>query len=113
MFHDYDSCTQMLDSFFNKLNVQQYESLSYVIKCILVLFHGPSQFERGFSFNKALMNDNMQEKYVISIRLVKDCMQTYQLETHQVKFTKDLKTIMLSWKKKRHNKDNDRQERED
>ena len=39
MFHDYDGCTQRLDSFFfNKLNAQQYESLSNVIKCILVFF---------------------------------------------------------------------------
>ena len=92
MFHSYDSCTQRLDSFFfNKLNVQQYESLSHVIKCILVLFHGQSQVELGFSVNKALMNDNMQEKTVIARRSVKDYMQTYQLEPHQVKNTKDLK----------------------
>ena len=73
------------------MNVQQYESLSYVIKCILVLFHGPSQVERGFSFNKALMNDKMQEKYVIARRSVKDYIQTYQLEPHKVKIKKDLK----------------------
>ena len=71
------------------MNVQQYESLSHVIKCILVLFHGQSQVERGFSVNKALMNDNMQEKTVIARCSVKDYMQTYKLEPHEVEITKD------------------------
>ena len=59
MFNSYDSCTQKLHNFFfKKINVQQYKAVSHVIKCILVLFHGQSQVERGFSVNKAVMNDN-------------------------------------------------------
>ena len=81
--------------FFNKLNVQQYESLSLVIKCILVLFHGQIQSEQGFSVNKAVMNDNMQEKTVIARRSVKAYMQTYKLEPPEVKITKDLKNSVL------------------
>ena len=77
--------------FFNKLNVQQYESLSHVIKCILVHFYGQSQVEQGFNFNKALMNDNIQEKSVIARCSVKNYMQTYQLEPHKVKITKYIK----------------------
>ena len=77
------------------MNVQQYESLSQVIKCVLVLFHGQSQVERGFSLNKALMNDNMQEKTVVSRRLVKDFMQTHNLKPFDVKITKELKNSVL------------------
>ena len=96
MFNSYDSCTQRLDSFFfNKLNVQQYESLSHVIKCILVSFHGQSQIERGVNINKTLMNDNMQEKTVIARRSVKDYMQTYKLEPLEVKITNDLKNSVF------------------
>ena len=96
MFNSYDSYTQRLDSFFfNKLNVQQYESLSQVIKCILVLFHSQGQVERGFSLNKALMNDNMKEKTVVSRRLVKDFMQTHNLKPFDVKITKELKNSVL------------------
>ena len=96
VFSNFDSCTERLDSFFfNNLNVQQYESLSQVIKCVLVLFHGQSQVERGFSLNKALMNDNMQEKTVVSRRLVKDFMQTHNLKPFDVKITKELKNSVL------------------
>ena len=96
VFSNFDSCTERLDSFFfNNLNVQQYESLSQVIKCVLVLFHGQSQVERGFSLNKALMNDNMKEKTVVSRRLVKDFMQTHNLKPFDVKITKELKNSVL------------------
>ena len=95
MFNSYDSCTQRLDSFFNKLNVQQYESLSHFIKCILVLFNGQSQVERSFSVNKALMNGNVQEKTVINKRSVKDFMPTHKLKPYEVKITKDLKSSVL------------------
>ena len=45
----------------------------------LILFHGKNQVERGFSVNKALMNDNMQEKKtVISRRSVNDFMQSHK-----------------------------------
>ena len=104
------------------MNVEQYESLSQVIKCILVLFNGQSQVEQGFSVNKALMNDNMQEKTVINRRSVKDFLQTNKLKPYEVKITKDLKNAVLfarehyrAWleKKKRDDIDLERQERED
>ena len=82
--------------------VQQYESLLHVTKCILVLFHDQSQ---GFSVNKALMNDNMQEKTVINRRSVKKFMQSHKLKSYG-----DLKKSVLfprehccAWlEKKRH-----------
>ena len=78
MFNDYDSSTQRLDNFFFQ-KVQQYNSLSHVIMCIIVLFHGQSQVQQNFSNNHALMNDNMQEKSIVARRSVKDYMQAYQL----------------------------------
>ena len=123
MFNKYNSCTQRLDSFFfNELNVQQYDSLSLVIKAILVLFHGQSQVERGFSVNKALMNDNMQEKTILARRSVKAYLETNKLEPHEVKITKDLKNSVLfarehyrAWleEKKREDIVNKRQEKEE
>ena len=74
--------------FLDKLNVQQCESLSHVIKCISVHFYGQSQVERGYSTNKALMNNNMQEKTVINRRSVKDFMQTYKLKPYEVEINK-------------------------
>ena len=68
------------------------------------------------------MNDKMQEKTVIARRSVKDYMQTYKLEPHEVKITKDLKNSVLfaqehyrAWleEEKRDDIIKDRQERED
>ena len=50
-----------------------------------------SWIERGFSVNKALINDNMQEKTVVSRRSVKDFMQTHNLKPFDVKIAKELK----------------------
>ena len=68
--------------------MQQYDSLSHVIKFIIVFFD-QSQVERGFSVNKALINDNMREKSIVARCFIKDQMQAYQLESHQVKIMKD------------------------
>ena len=77
MFKKFDSSSQRLDSFFfNNLNVQKYESLSIVIKCVLLLFHSQSEVERGFSSNKNLLNDNMEEKTLVARCCIKDHMQT-------------------------------------
>ena len=58
-------------------------------------FSWPSQVERGFSVNKALMNDNMQEKTVVSRRSAKDFMQTHNLKPFDVKITRVKETSFV------------------
>ena len=56
MCHDYDiDCIHILGNFFYKLNVQQYEYLSHVIKCILVFFMGKVKLNEELVF--CLIND--------------------------------------------------------
>ena len=43
-----------------------------VCKVILVLSHGQSFTERGFSINKEVVDDNMKQKSLISQRIVYD-----------------------------------------
>ena len=75
-----------------------YKNLTHfscVIKYILNLFHGLSQFEGGVSFNKALMNNNMQKKTLFSRCLVRDFMQTHKLKAYEVKITIDFQNSVL------------------
>ena len=51
-------------------------------------FHCQSQVEGGYSVNKALMNDKMQEKTVINRRSVIDLMQTHKLKPYEVETNK-------------------------
>ena len=60
MFNDYDSSTQRLDSFF--FQKVECAAVWFSFSCHQVYYQSfswPSQVERGFSINKALMNDNM------------------------------------------------------
>ena len=60
LFNDYDSSTQRLDSFF--FQKVECAAVWFSFSCHQVYYQSfswPSQVERGFSINKALMNDNM------------------------------------------------------
>ena len=56
-------------------------------------FMAKVKLKRGFSINKAFMNDNMQEKSIVARCSVKDYMLAYQLKPHPVKITKDFKKV--------------------
>lgn len=38
--------------------------------CLIVLSHGESSIERGFTINKEVLQDNLQEKYLVPQRLI-------------------------------------------
>ena len=51
---------------------KKYENLWYVCKIVMILLHGQSSIERGFSINKEILDNNLQEKLLISQRLIYD-----------------------------------------
>ena len=53
----------------------QYAALWDTIKMLLILSHGQSGVERGFSQNKDIMGTNMQHETLVSYRLVYDGLQ--------------------------------------
>ena len=52
------------------------KELCTVCKVIFLLSHGKSFTKRGFSINKDVLDDNMQEKSLISQRIVYDTIQS-------------------------------------
>ena len=45
---------------------KKYENLCYVCKIVMILSHGQSSIERGFSINKEILDNNLLEKSLIS-----------------------------------------------
>ena len=73
-FKDHDPNNDRLDSFLYRHMGQKrsYQSLWKVVADLLILSHGQASVERGFSVNKQLEVENLQERSLISQRLVQD-----------------------------------------
>ena len=90
-----------LDKFyFETLHVEnKYPDLANFLKLVFSLSHGQAPIERGFSHNKGVLETNMQEKTIVSKRIIKDCLTTQHLAAHQVVITLGLmKFVNLSKK---------------
>lgn len=83
---------QPLDTFFYNILGQEskYSSLWMVIKMALVLSHGQSEIERGFSVNKDILSDNMQESTIIAYRHVYDGIRKLSCKAHDLPITKEM-----------------------
>ncbi|PIK52262.1 Asparagine--tRNA ligase, cytoplasmic [Apostichopus japonicus] len=74
-FREFDTCKDRLDCFlFGQMaGKDEYRALwGYVVVKLLLLSHGQATVERGFSFNKQIEVENLQERSFISQRLVQD-----------------------------------------
>ena len=59
--------------------------------------HGQASVERGFSVNKSILQYNMEEKSLVSQRLIYDHMKSKGLTTENISLSKDfLKSIKAS-----------------
>ena len=66
-FAEFDESSCRLDEFyFEKIGIQKYGELSFVIGLILTLSHGQASVERGFSINNAILEINMLPETVAS-----------------------------------------------
>ena len=78
------------------VNESQFKDLWHICKIIFILSHGQSSVERGFSVNKEVLQDNLQETSLISQRLVYDTLQSNNTKPQKFVITKDLrKSSML------------------
>lgn len=66
--------SERLDFFYSSLMDQNtnYQNLFIFVKNVLIMSHGNATVESGFSINKAMLIENMQEKSVIALRTVYD-----------------------------------------
>ena len=59
-------------------------------KLMFTLGHGQADVERGFSINKTTTKTNQSEMSLISRRLIKDHMNSHNLQPHTVPATKEI-----------------------
>lgn len=84
------SSSQRLDKFFYDLlaGKQKYSVLWKVVRMVLILSHGQSDVERGFSVNKDILACNMGEDTVFAFRTVHDGVKHMGCKVHEVPVTK-------------------------
>lgn len=72
-FKDYENNERLDTSYSTKLKSEtKFKDLYSVIQLILIFSHGNAFVESGFSINKQLLVENLQEKSIIAQRLVYD-----------------------------------------
>ena len=79
---------RLVHFYFNTLDVgKEHPLLANFLIIIFCLSHGQAPVERGFSHNKNALQTNLQEKSLISKRLIKDFLVSNQLQPHEVPLT--------------------------
>jgi hypothetical protein len=83
------STEQRLDTFYYRLIGEKEETgvLWEVVKMMMLLSHGQADIERGFSVNKAVASDNMDESTIVAFRRAYDGMQDVECEVHDIPIT--------------------------
>ena len=65
-FEEFKGESDRLDNFFfQKVNIQNYKTLSFVVKLVLNLSHGQASVEKQFSVNNQGLDNNMQLMSVV------------------------------------------------
>ena len=91
-FQNFQKAKMRLDEFYNGHigKCPAYADIWEVCKMILTLSHGQSAVERGFSVNKEVLQDNMQEKSLVAQRVIYDSLYSAELKVHQIKICKEM-----------------------
>ena len=103
-FLSFDMRKQRVDVFLHDyLSINpQYKEIWSICKLILILQHGQSFTERGFSVNKEITDVNMQEVTLISQQLVYDHLLQSEKEVWEFPTTPELREgCKLAYQKKR------------
>ena len=72
VFLTYEPRKERLDVFLGKYVRPEFENFWHICKVVFVFSHGQSFGECGFSVNWLTYDDNMQEKSIVSQRLIDD-----------------------------------------
>ena len=77
-FRDYQIDENRSDQFFVRYfeSCSRFATLIVIVKLVMVLSHGQSAVEHGFSTNKSLLIENLSEKSLINQRIVVDYMKS-------------------------------------
>ena len=72
VFLTYDPRKERLDVFPENYVRSEFENFCHICKAVFVFSHGQSFVERGFLVNKLIIDYNIQEKSMVSQRLIYD-----------------------------------------
>ena len=80
-----------LDAFyFDEMSFKMPAQLTSILKLVLIFSHGQSSVERGFNVNKDVVKVNLQEKSVISRKMIIDHMQKNNVSPSTIEITRKL-----------------------
>ena len=87
---DESSCC-LHEFYFEKIGIQTYSELSFVLRLILTLSHRQASVEIGFSINNAILETNMLPETFVSKQIVRDHMIAKGLQPHTIKNDKPIR----------------------
>ena len=92
-----------LDAFyFDEMSFKMSAQLTSILKLVLILSHGQSSVERGFNVNKDVVKANLQEKSVVSRKMIIDHMQKNNVSPSTIKITRKLARSVKAARQKYH-----------
>ena len=83
-FDAFDPQEKRLDNFSNDTQIHKYESLSYVIRLILILSHDHASVERAFTVNNTIPAQNMKPETIIAKRIIKGHVISQNVKPHTI-----------------------------
>lgn len=88
----FSATKERLDTFFFQLIGDRidYGALWKVVKMVLVLTHGQSEVEWGFSTNKDILANNMGEDTVVAFKQVHDGIKSIECDISDMDLSKEL-----------------------
>ena len=85
-FKSFKQSEDRLDQiYFDTLEVPAKSFLGKLLQPLFVLHNDQAEVERGFSINKALLENSIKGETITSRRRTKDYMYAYKLEPYQVR----------------------------
>ena len=78
------------DLYFSQLHIDNYEELASILKIFLTISHRQASVERGFSLNKAILKDNIEQTFVIFSRLIKNRLIMRNVKPHTIEISNQL-----------------------
>ena len=94
-FVEFDFNKQRLDSFFYPVigTNLKYVNLWIICQLVFILNHGQAFTERGFSVNKKVSDDNMEDDSLVAQRLIYDAIKSSGCEVSEFPIMKKLRKI--------------------
>jgi len=86
LFANFDRTDQNLDVFYSKILAcdGKQAALWKVVRMVLTLSHGQASVESGFSINKELLIENMEEETIVAQRIVFDAVRLSDMDVTKI-----------------------------